>query len=137
MPANLLEAQVRHQPDLTIIDLQGELDGFAKSSLQAAFAEAAAASGPTERHLGWAKPASPEGPNAILLNFKEVHYINSTGIALLVGLIVQARRAGRRLFAGGLSDHYREIFQITRLVDFLTIYEDETAVAADAGKSSN
>jgi hypothetical protein len=34
----------------------------------------------------------------------------------------------------GLSAHYKEIFQITRLVDFLTIYEDESAAVAAAGK---
>jgi anti-sigma B factor antagonist len=31
----------------------------------------------------------------------------------------------------GLSDHYKEIFKITRLADFLQIYPDEAAALAD------
>jgi hypothetical protein len=38
-----------------------------------------------------------------------------------VGLLAQARRNGIEIKAYGLSDHYREIFEITRLADFMTI----------------
>ena len=57
----------------------------------------------------------------ILLNFQEVDYINSTGIALIVGLLAQARKSHRRLVVCGLSEHYQEIFRITRLSDFIEI----------------
>ena len=46
-------------------------------------------------------------------------YINSTGIALIVGLLAKARASKRCLLAYGLSDHYVEIFNITRLSDFV------------------
>jgi anti-anti-sigma factor len=71
--------------------------------------------------------AETSGP--VLLDFTEVEYINSTGIALIVGVLGKARAAGRDLRAFGLSDHYREIFQITRLSDFMSMYDDETAAA--------
>jgi hypothetical protein len=32
----------------------------------------------------------------------------------------------------GLSDHYIEIFEITRLADFMTIYPDEASVLSDS-----
>ena len=48
-------------------------------------------------------------------------YISSTGIAVIVGLLAQARTQGVEVKAIGLSDHYREIFEITRLADFMTI----------------
>ena len=35
-------------------------------------------------------------------------------------------RDGIEVTAFGLSDHYREIFEITRLADFMTIADDET-----------
>jgi anti-anti-sigma factor len=63
----------------------------------------------------------------VLLNFGGVGYINSTGIALIVGLLAQARKERRQLLACGLSEHYREIFEITRLSDFMTTYADESA----------
>ena len=66
----------------------------------------------------------------MLLKFDKVDYINSTGIALIVGLLAQARKSGRRLLTSGLSPHYLEIFQITRLSDFMQIYPDEAAALA-------
>lgn len=91
--------------------------------------------------------ASPDGrassdslapsTDIILLNFSDVDYINSTGIALIVSLLTRARKAHCRLLACGLSDHYAEIFQITRLVDFIGIFPDEaSALAAGYGSDS-
>jgi len=103
-----LEAKVRHAPNLAIIDLRGVIDGLAEDALNAAYAE-------TVGH----------NAGAVLLNFSGVDFINSTGIALIVGLLAQARKSGRRMLTCGLSEHYAEIFRITRLSDFMTIYPDE------------
>lgn len=108
MPAKNLEAQVRHQSGAAVIDLHGEIDAFGEDNLNAAYAE-----------------AESQGADVILLNFTDVAYINSTGIALIVGLLARARKAHRRLLACGLSDHYVEIFQITRLIDFMSVFPDE------------
>ncbi len=64
---------------------------------------------------------------AIALNFNEVSYINSTGIALIVSILARARRDGIPLLTYGLSAHYLEIFEITRLIDFLQVVPDEAA----------
>lgn len=113
MPNKALSAAVRQAAAAAIIDLRGEIDAFAEDTLNKAFAEAAGAD-----------------PSAILLNFSEVDYINSTGIALIVGLLAQARKSGKRLITAGLSSHYVEIFQITRLSDFMSIYPDEASALA-------
>jgi anti-anti-sigma factor len=113
MPAKTLEAQVRHQPAVAIVDLHGEINAFAEDRLNAAYAE-----------------AESRAPDLILLNFSDVNYINSTGIALIVSLLARARKAKRRLLACGLSDHYVEIFQITRLVDFMNVFPDEKSALA-------
>jgi anti-anti-sigma factor len=110
-----LEAKVRNQPGLTVIDLQGDIDAAAEATLNQAYAQ-----------------AEQGNSNPILLNFDQVEYINSTGIALIVGLLAKARQAHRRLMTCGLSDHYLEIFQITRLADFMNIYNDEASAIADA-----
>jgi anti-anti-sigma factor len=68
-----------------------------------------------------------EGIRSVVLDFEDVDYINSTGIALIVGLLARARAANLRVVAYGLSDHYREIFQITRLADFVGIFSDRAA----------
>jgi anti-anti-sigma regulatory factor len=48
-------------------------------------------------------------------------------MAVLVGILAQAHQASRRLAACGLSDHYREVFQITRMTDFMEIFPDEAS----------
>jgi anti-anti-sigma factor len=120
MPAKNLEANVRHLPRVAIVDLHGEINAFAEERLNVAYAE-----------------AESQGTDVILLNFSDVDYINSTGIALIVSLLAQARKTRRRLLAYGLSDHYVEIFQITRLVDFMNVFPDEvSALAAGHGSHS-
>ena len=65
-------------------------------------------------------------------NFGGVDYINSTGIALIVGLLAQARKDRQSLVrACGLADHYREIFEITRLSDFMQIFPDEESAVGE------
>jgi anti-sigma B factor antagonist len=108
MPATRFESELLHETDRVVIDLRGEIDGAARDELAAVY-EAAAA----------------EGASSLLLNFSGVQYINSTGIALIVGMLGRARADGRTLAACGLSEHYRELFQITRLSDFIPIYPDE------------
>src|ERR687891_2162226 len=108
MAVEHLEASVRPEPGGVVLDLSGEINGFGQQALDAAYAEAEA-----------------NDPETILLNFEEVDYINSTGIALIVGLLAKARASKRRLVAFGLSDHYVEIFEITRLSDFMSVFPDE------------
>ena len=114
MPVNQLETRVRHLPDLAIIDMQGEIDSFAEHVLDAAYSD-----------------AESKQPSTILLNFTKVDYINSTGIALIVSLLARARKSHRRLVTCGLSEHYVEIFRITRLADFMNIYLDEASALVD------
>ena len=73
--------------------------------------------------------ATADGATRLVLDFADVGYINSTGIALIVRLLAEARRDHREVVANGLSEHYREIFRITRLSDYLTIV-DAPAVTA-------
>ena len=99
---------------VVVLDLSGDLRGDARDDLDDAYTDAAA-----------------RRPLSVVLNFSGVDYIDSTGIALLVGLLARTRRDGRELGAYGLSDHYREIFAITRLSDFIHVHEDEPSAVGD------
>ena len=110
MPARTLQADVQHQPRVSTVHLHGEINAFAEEVLNDAYAEA-------EASLS----------EVILLDFSDVDYINSTGIALIVGLLARARKSHRRLLACGLSNHYVEIFQITRLADFMKVFPDQSS----------
>ena len=69
--------------------------------------------------------ASGDATKAIVLNFSGLEYMNSGGIGLLVTLLVRANRQKQKLFAYGLNDHYRQIFELTRLDEAIGIYDDE------------
>lgn len=74
----------------------------------------------------------PAGSRTVVLDFGGLEYMNSGGIGLLVTLLVRAQRAGQRLMAIGLSDHYREILSLTRLDEAIAIHDDEPAALAAA-----
>jgi anti-anti-sigma factor len=113
MAETTLNASVRQKDGTAIIDLKGDINSFSEAAINGAYAQAAQI-----------------GSQTIILNFSAVDYINSTGIALIVGLLALARKSGQKLLTTGLSSHYVEIFQITRLSDFMTIYPDEASALA-------
>ena len=67
-----------------------------------------------------------------MLNFRGLEYMNSGGIGMLVTFLIRANRQRQELAAFGLSDHYREIFELTRLDEAITIYDDERSALSDA-----
>ena len=103
-----LQVAVRERQGVAVIDLIGDVNGSAGDALDRAYSEAVS-----------------NGAGSVALNFVRAEFINSTGIALIVGLLAQARTKGIEVRAFGLTDHYREIFEITRLSDFMTIADDE------------
>jgi anti-anti-sigma factor len=103
-----LRARVLDEDGTTVIELTGDVDRDAEAALDDAYARAGE-------------------PSALVLDFSRVSYINSTGIAVIVGLLARARAKGQALSARGLTEHYRQIFEITRLADFMTILDEKEA----------
>ena len=64
------------------------------------------------------------------VNFTGLDYMNSSGIGLLVTLLVRAKRCDQRLGAFGLDEHYRQIFELTRLDEAIKVHVDEAAAMA-------
>jgi anti-sigma B factor antagonist len=79
--------------------------------------------------------ASASGTRALVLNFSGLEYMNSGGIGTLVTLLVRANRQKQRLLAYGLTDHYRQIFELTRLDEAISIFDDEPSALAAVGAS--
>jgi anti-sigma B factor antagonist len=114
MDTTTFNATVRQRPGMAVLELHGDINGAAEHALNAGYSAATHAD-----------------PGTILLNFASVGYINSTGIALIVGLLARSRTEQRALLACGLSAHYEEIFQITRLADFMRMFPDEDSAVSD------
>jgi anti-sigma B factor antagonist len=117
MPEAQVKMNVRSAGEkASIIDVQGELTAFAEDVLMDAYNQ-----------------ASDGQVRAIILNFEDLEYMNSSGIGLLVTLLIRINREKQQLLTYGLSDHYRSIFQITRLDDAIAICDSEE----DAVRAAN
>ena len=100
---------------VSVIDIDGEITAAREPALMDAYAR-----------------ASGERTRQVVLNFSDLEYMNSSGIGLLVTLLVRANRNGQQLAAYGLTEHYRQIFELTRLDEAIGIYDNEAAALAAA-----
>jgi anti-sigma B factor antagonist len=111
MDGPIVTMGVRHiGGDVAVVDIKGEVTAACEPVLMSAYEE-----------------AGGQGTSRLVLNFIGLEYMNSGGIGMLVTLLVRANRQRQQLGAYGLSDHYREIFELTRLDEAITIYDDEAS----------
>ena len=97
-----------------VIRVRGDVTATSEGPLMAAYSQAG------------------EKTRAILLDFSGLDYMNSGGIGLLVTLLVRANRQKQKLLACGLNEHYRQIFELTRLDEAIGIHDTEAAALAAA-----
>lgn len=110
MPTANIETLVRRNNGASIIDITGDVNAAADEALSAAFED-----------------ASQGGVKVIVMNFSGLEYMNSSGIGVLVTLLIRAQRNKQKLRAYGLSDHYKQIFTLTRLNEAIVICDSEAA----------
>ena len=108
MKANISFSVREVSPKTCVIDIRGEINSFAENALMDAYNDATALAAQN-----------------ILLNFNGLEYMNSSGIGLLVTLLIRVQRQKQKLAAFGLHDHYRQIFDLTRLNEAIQIFGDE------------
>jgi anti-sigma B factor antagonist len=107
---------VRQAGDATcVIDISGEITAAVEDTLMEAYGKAS------------------NDAKAVVLNFSGLEYMNSGGIGLLVTLLVRANRQKQKLLAFGLTDHYKQIFELTRLDEAIGIHDSEQDALAAAG----
>ena len=99
----------------SIVDISGDITATCEDVLMDAYARAVG-----------------EDTRAVVLNFSGLEYMNSGGIGLLVTLLVRANRQKQRLLAYGLNEHYRQIFELTRLDEAIGIFGTEAEALAAA-----
>lgn len=106
--ANVAMNVCRIDPTTSMITIEGEISAFAEQALTEAYTE-----------------ASTPTTHAIILNCTALEYLNSSGIGLLVTLLIRSKQQQQHLLVYGLSEHYRHIFEITRLNEVLGVYDTE------------
>ena len=103
-----LEARLRRGNNLAIIRFSGDVTTFAEDVVQNAYRE-----------------AIRDGERNVAIDFSACEYINSAGIAAIIGLVTEARRQSRRMLVFGLSPHYQKIFRMVGLADYVEMCSSE------------
>jgi anti-anti-sigma factor len=103
-----LTVSTRERDGVAIIDLVGDVTTFAEEKINTAYRE-----------------VTNKGARFVLLNFRQNDYINSAGIAILIGIVTEVTRNNQKLAVSGLSQHFQKIFRMVGLAQYAEIYQDE------------
>ena len=103
-----LSVSTRERDGVAIIDLVGDVTTFAEEKINSAYAQ-----------------VTGQGAKHILLNFRQNDYINSAGIAILIGIVTEVNRNSQKLGVSGLSQHFQKIVRMVGLAQYADIYQDE------------
>ena len=75
--------------------------------------------------------ALPKGVvKLILLDFTKVEYINSSGIALVIQLLMEATKAGQKVLAIGLSPHFVKVFTMVGITKYAGLFPTQAEALA-------
>lgn len=110
---NEVNVSVRQVPSLVVIDLSGSVTGFADGAITGAY-----------------RDAVEHGSRDFLLNFSGVDYVNSAGIAIIIGILIEARKASQRVLVTGLTPHYLKIFNMMGLSEYAPVFDTVEAASA-------
>jgi anti-sigma B factor antagonist len=71
------------------------------------------------------------GHSRIVIDLSGVDFLDSTGLGVIVGVLKRARTHGGDLAVAGAENHVRKVFDITRISDVVSMYDNaEDACAA-------
>lgn len=68
----------------------------------------------------------------VLLDFTGVEYINSSGIAIIIQMLLEASKSvGRKIGIFGLSPHFRKVFTMVGINKYASLFADEKEALAE------
>ncbi len=83
-----------------------------------------------EAVLGAYQGLPKESTKLVLLDFTGVDYINSSGIALVIQLLIEASHAGQTVYAFGLSAHFTKVFTMVGITKYARLFSSEAEALA-------
>lgn len=72
----------------------------------------------------------------IVLNLKNVSYIDSGGLGTLVGLYTSAQNAGAEIKLSNLTERVGQLLQVTKLLTVFDVYSTEEAAVKAFSKAA-
>jgi anti-sigma B factor antagonist len=108
---------LENEGSLAVLRFQGDITSASKDVVLSAY-----------------EKASNDRVKNILLDFSKVGYLNSSGIALVIQMLMEANRSGQKVQIFGLTPHFQKVFTMVGLTKYTALHPDEvTAKAAFAG----
>lgn len=120
MSSDEIQVSIREESGATVIDLVGDVTTFAEDAINQAY-----------------QTASTDGAVNIIFNFRENDYINSAGIAILIGIVTEARKQDQKLLMTGLSIHFQKIFRMVGLTQYADLYPSVEEALASLNSGNN
>ena len=103
-----LTLQTRELDGVTIIALQGDLTSDGDSALKNAY-----------------HAANSAGAKHILFDLEKADYINTSGIAVLITIVMDAKKTDQKVLVCGASPHYKKVFDLVRLPLYVTMFDTQ------------
>ncbi|MCH8980823.1 STAS domain-containing protein [candidate division KSB1 bacterium] len=102
------QVETRVQNEVGIIDIAGEVTSFSEKILEEAYEKLTA-----------------DGIKKIGFNFKNVSYINSAGMAIIISILTKSRARDQALRSWGLTDHFQKIFDMVGITKYMDHKQNE------------
>jgi anti-anti-sigma factor len=99
--------------DVTVLRFEGDISSASKDAV-----------------IGTYQALSKVVAKIILLDFTKVDYINSSGIALVIQVLMEAANSGQKVLAFGLSPHFMKVFTMVGITKYAGLFPDQAAALA-------
>jgi len=109
-----IEISISDKGGVSIITIKGDVTAITGSAIEAAY-----------------EKVSSAGVKKILLYFDKEGYINSGGIAVLIGIASESRKKEQVIRITGLSDHFQKIFYMVGLTKYTELFPSEDLALKD------
>jgi len=108
-----LRIEQRDASAVAVIELHGDVTGDGEDPIAEVFSS-----------------VTSDGPATVLIDLADAHYINTSGISVLIRLAMEAKKDGHRLLVSGTSPHYKKVFDLVRFSSFVSMYDTEQEALA-------
>jgi anti-anti-sigma factor len=109
-----IQVSISQKDDVSILQIKGDVTAMTGESIEEAY-----------------QKVSKGGAQKILLYFDKDGYINSGGIAILIGIASESRKNGQTVRLTGLSGHFQKIFNMVGLTKYTEIFQTEELALKD------
>ena len=103
-----IQLSISQKDDVSILNIKGDVTAITGETIEEAY-----------------QKVSNAGAKKILFYFDKDGYINSGGIAILIGIASESKKNGQTIRITGLSSHFQKIFNIVGLTKYTEIFPSE------------